>query len=191
YGMTLAGALVEDVSGLPFEDYLAKNIWKPLGMSRTNITVPPALADDVAIGYEYDENNKMYQPQRWEWYQTTPASSIKETAADMAVWMIAHLQQGQYGEARLFSPQAAREMLRTHATGHSKLHGLAYGFAEEMYGELRLLEHGGDMAGFSSQIVLIPGREAGFFLVNHREKNPPPTPLKWALVGADFGAPPH
>jgi len=190
YGITLAGALVEDVSGLPFEDYLAKNIWQPLGMSRTNITVPPALADDVAIGYEYDENNKTYQPQKWEWYHTTPASSINSTAADMAVWMIAHLQQGQYGEARLFSPQAAREMLRTHATGHPKLHGLTYGFAEEMYGDLRFLEHGGDMAGFSSQVVLIPERNAGFLLVNQREDSPLRNSLKWALLERYYG-PPH
>src|SRR5262245_23533454 len=187
YGMTLAGALVEDVSGVPFEDYLAKNIWRPLGMKRTNITVPPALADDVAIGYEYVESVKTQQAQKWEWYHTTPASSINSTAADMAVWMIAHLQKGQYGDARIFSERAAREMLRTHATGHPRLHGLAYGFAEEMYGELRLLEHGGNMAGFSSQVVLIPERNAGFFLVNHGENSQLRDHLKWTLLERYYG----
>ena len=49
--MTLARALVDDVSGLPFEGYLARNFWSPLGMRRTCITVPPELAGDVATGY--------------------------------------------------------------------------------------------------------------------------------------------
>jgi hypothetical protein len=31
YGMALAGVLVEDVSGLGFETYLSRNIWRPLG----------------------------------------------------------------------------------------------------------------------------------------------------------------
>jgi CubicO group peptidase (beta-lactamase class C family) len=182
YGITLAGALIEDVSGLPFEGYLTKNIWQPLGMKRTNITVPPSLVDDHAIGYEYVKDTGTHQPQKWEWYHTTPASSINSTAADMAIWMIAHLQNGRYGKVRIMSEQAARDMHRRQATGHPKTHGLAYGFAEEMYGDLRMLEHGGNMAGFSSLVVLIPELNAGFFLVSHGENSQLRDNLKWALM---------
>ena len=92
YGTTLAGALVEDVSGLPFENYLARNLWSPLGMRRTCITIPLELAGDVATGYEFVDGR--HEAQAWEWYHTTPASSINSTAADMASWMIAHLHEG-------------------------------------------------------------------------------------------------
>jgi len=53
YGITLAGHLVEQVSGLEFEQYLQRNIWRPLGMLRTNITVPDSLRSDLAQGYDY------------------------------------------------------------------------------------------------------------------------------------------
>jgi CubicO group peptidase (beta-lactamase class C family) len=185
YGITLAGALVEDVSGLRYEDYLAKNIWGPLGMKRTSITVPHALTEDVAAGYEYRDGG--HQPQRWEWYHTTPASSINSTAADMAVWMITHLQNGRYGGVRTMSDKAARAMHQTQATGHSKLPGLAYGFEEEVYGDLRLLVHGGNMAGFSALVVLIPEHNAGFFVVNHLEGSNLRDHLKWGLLERYYG----
>jgi CubicO group peptidase (beta-lactamase class C family) len=187
YGITLAGALVEDVSGLPFEDYLAQNIWAPLGMKRTSITVPPALAGDLATGYEYGEGG--HRPQRWEWYHTTPASSINSTAADMAVWMITHLQNGRHGDVRTMSEKAALAMHRTQATGHPKLPGIAYGFEEEVYGDLRMLVHGGTVAGFSSLVVLIPEQNLGFFVVNHLENSNLRDHLKWTLVERYYGPP--
>ena len=182
YGITLAGVVIEDVSGLPFEDYLTKNIWQPLGMKRTNITVPPSLSGDLAIGYEYLNDTGTHQPQKWEWYHTTPASSINSTATDMAIWMIAHLQNGRYGDVRIMSEQAASDMHRRHATGHPKIHGLAYGFYEEMYGDLRILEHGGNMAGFSSLVALLPELNAGFFVVAHGENTQFRDDLRWALM---------
>jgi CubicO group peptidase (beta-lactamase class C family) len=180
YGITLAGLLVEEISGMSFESYLAKNIWRPLNMNRTNITVPAALMNDLALGYEYV--NGTNQPQAYEWYHTTPASSINSTAIDMARFMIAHLQNGRLDSARIMSERAARDMHRQHATGHPRLPGFAYGFYEDDYKGLRIIEHGGNMAGFSSQMVLLPERNAGFFMVNHHESSNLRETVKWALL---------
>lgn len=180
YGITLAGLLVEDISGMSFETYLQRNIWQSLGMTRTSITVPAALSSDVAIGYEFE--NGSYNPQNWEWYHTTPASSINSSAADMAKWMIAHLQKGVFGNVRILSEKAVRDMFVTHATGHPRLHGLTYGFEEEAFGDLPMLQHGGNVAGFSSLVVLIPKYNAGFFVVTHGENSQLRENLKWALL---------
>jgi CubicO group peptidase (beta-lactamase class C family) len=167
YGITLAGYLVEQVSGLDFESYLARNIWRPLGMFRTNIVVPDSLQRDVAVGYELDggENKRA----TWEWYHTTPASSINASAADMGRFMIAHLQNGRLGSTRILSASAALEMHRPHATSHPKLAGFAYGFYEEFTNGEHLLEHGGNVEGFSAQMTLIPQRGIGFFIATQHE----------------------
>jgi CubicO group peptidase (beta-lactamase class C family) len=68
YGMALAGLLVEDVSGRPFEEYLRSHIWQPLGMSRTFITVPSAFAADLATPYEMEGDELVPVP--YELYQT-------------------------------------------------------------------------------------------------------------------------
>jgi CubicO group peptidase (beta-lactamase class C family) len=62
YGITLAGELIEEVSGMSFESYLKTNIWQPLGMDRTSITVPESQASDLAVGYEYREGVNRPQP---------------------------------------------------------------------------------------------------------------------------------
>ena len=169
YGITLAGALVEEVTGTPFERYLRENVWLPLGMRRTSVAVPPELRRDLAMGYERQGDS--LQAQEWEWYHTIPASSINSTAADMARYMIAFLQQGRPGEGRVLSDTAAREMLRQQAAPHPLVPGVTLGLWEDYVGGLRVVEHGGNVAGFSSQMTLIPSENAGFFVVNHLENS--------------------
>jgi CubicO group peptidase (beta-lactamase class C family) len=167
YGITLGGYLVEQVSGLGFESYLARNVWAPLGMTRSSINVPDSLKADVAKGYEYDNgDNKLAE---WEWYHTTPASSINASAADMGRFIIAHLQDGRVGNARIMSESAARDMHRRHASSDPRLAGFAYGFYEEIANGERLLEHGGNVEGFSAQLTLIPERGVGFFIASQHE----------------------
>jgi len=167
YGITLAGELVEEVSGMPFERYLRENVWLPLGMRRTNVTVPPELARDVAVPYEREGDSVQVAP--WEWYQTTPASSVNSTAADMARYMIALLQRGRLGTARVLSDSAGGEMLRTQVAPHPRVAGVTLGLWEDFVGGLRVVEHGGNVAGFSNQMTLIPSENAGFYVVGHFE----------------------
>jgi CubicO group peptidase (beta-lactamase class C family) len=167
YGMTLAGHVVEQVSGLDFETYMTRNIWLPLGMTRTNIAVPDSLKSDLAQGYELDGG--VNKPAMWEWYHTTPASSINGSASDMGRFMIAHLQNGRYGNVRILSESAARDMHRQHATSHPKLAGFAYGFYEDFTNGERILEHGGNVEGFAAQMVLLPEHGIGFFIASQHE----------------------
>jgi CubicO group peptidase (beta-lactamase class C family) len=158
FGAALAGLLVEDVSGLSYEEYLRRNIWQPLGMTRTSITPGGA-----PLGYEYEDGKVTRAP--YEWYHTTPAGSINSTAADMARFMIAHLERG----GAILSAAAAEEMHRRHATMHPLVPGWTLGFQENDLNGERILEHGGDIAGFASLMVLLPDRRTGFFVAHHRE----------------------
>ncbi|MFL5489371.1 MAG: serine hydrolase domain-containing protein [Gemmatimonadaceae bacterium] len=167
YGVTLAGYLVEQISGTDFQSYLEQNLWRPLGMTRTNITVPDSLRGDLAQGYEFDSGeNKLAE---WEWYHTTPASSINASAADMARFIIAHLENGRVGRVRVLSDSATRDMHRRHASSDPRLAGFAYGFYEGFTNGERLLQHGGNVEGFAAQLTLIPARGIGFFIASQHE----------------------
>ena len=184
YGITLAGELVEEVAKTPFETYLRQNIWEPLGMRRSSITVPTAMQSDVAVGYEIKGETFVSQP--WEWYHTTPASSVNASVTDMARFLVAHLERGQLGNARLFSPQAAAEMQRQQATMHPSMPGFAIGFYEDFVGLQRVIEHGGNMAGFSALMVLVPDARTGFFIVNQREDSTLRDAVKFAVLEKFF-----
>jgi CubicO group peptidase (beta-lactamase class C family) len=167
YGITLAGCLVEEVSGRNFEDYLASEVWRPIGMTRTNINVPDSLRGDLAQGYELDSGTN--KPARWEWYHTTPASSINASGGDMGRFIIAHLQNGRIGNSRIMSDAAARDMHRQHATSHPRLAGFAYGFYEDFTNGERIIKHGGNVEGFAAEVVLLPERNMGFFIATQHE----------------------
>ena len=180
YGMTLAGLLVEQISGLRFEEYLKRNIWAPIGMSHTSITVPASQRRWLAVGYEVEGDTLVPQP--WEWYHTTPASSVNATAHDMAKFIIAHLQGDERSGARIMSDRAARYMQRQHATMHPRLPGFALGFYEDYVGQLRVIEHGGNVAGFSALMVLVPQEQDGFIIMHHREGARLRDDVKYALL---------
>jgi CubicO group peptidase (beta-lactamase class C family) len=166
YGMALAGLLVEDVSGLSYEAYLLKSIWEPLSMIRTSIT-PPARGRGLATAYELDEGKLLPIP--YEIYQTPPASSILSTAEDMGHFLIAQLQSGRYGHNRILSDSAAARMHRQYVTMHPKIPGWTLGFQVNDLNGRYLIEHGGDIGGFSSLLTLLPNEGVGFFVVHHLE----------------------
>ncbi len=163
YGMTLAGLLIEDVSGLGFEEYLRRNVWLPLGMRHTSIAVPRSDSRLVATPYDVDNDKPVVAP--WEWYHTAPASSVNSTAADMARFMIAQLG----GDTTVLSPRMRSEMQRRQTTMHPLLPGYGLGWQELQVNGERGVEHGGDVAGFSSLLTLLTDRGVGIFVAGHRE----------------------
>ena len=175
YGITLAGLLIEEVSGLSYADYLERNIWRPLAMTRASLHVPPQAERDFAVGYELEKN--VLTRQRWEWYHTAPASSMNATALDMARFLIAHLRPSP-----MLGRAAMQEMHRQQITMHPKIPGYALGFYEDFVGALRVIEHGGSVAGISTQLVLIPQHGDGFFVANHFEGSKLRDELKEALL---------
>ena len=175
YGITLAGLLVEEVSGLSFEEYLDRNVWRPLGMTLTSIDVPPGQQRLVAVPYDVDNDALVKAP--WEWYHTTPASSINSTAADMARYMLSQL-----GPSPVLSEPMRQEMQREQMTMHPKLPGWGLGWQQLRRDTLLGVQHGGDVAGFSSLLTLYPSRGLGIFVASHREGSD----LRYAVTRAVF-----
>ncbi|SHJ09782.1 CubicO group peptidase, beta-lactamase class C family [Aquimarina spongiae] len=167
FGIALAGLLVQEISGLTFEEYLKKNIWKPLGMSMTSIELPKNQENNLSIGYEYE--NGINVPQPWEWYHTYPASSINSTTADMGKYLQMHLNLGKLNDNRILKTETALSMQTQQLSVNSEVYGFAYGFYEKNQFGLKAYNHGGDMLGYSSFITLVPEINLGIFVVHHHE----------------------
>ncbi|HKE59535.1 MAG TPA: serine hydrolase domain-containing protein, partial [Pyrinomonadaceae bacterium] len=162
YATALAGYIVQRVSGRPFEEYVAENIFRPLKMDHSTFTQPlPAnLGPSMSSGYRLASD----EAGPFEVINPFPAGSLSSTATDMAQFMIAHLQDGQLGDARILKPETATLM-------HSRLFGLddamnamCYGFYEESRNGHRIIGHGGDTVYFHSDLHLVPDQKLGFFV---------------------------
>ncbi len=162
YGATLAGYIVQRVSGMPFDDYVEQNILQPLGMHRTTFRQPlPAnLQPLMSNGY-----NRASQPSKsFEFIQAWPAGSMSTTAEDMSHFMIAHLQNGAYNGARILKPETAQLMHSRAFELLPALNGMAYGFYEESRNGHRIIGHGGDSQWFHSDMHLMLDDHIGFFI---------------------------
>lgn len=165
YGIDLAGYLVEQAAGISFPEYVERNIFRPLGMIHTTFeqSLPSAMASELAVGYSYTGDT--YSAAPFSYVNTMPSSGMSTTAADMAAFMIAHLQDGQYGSESILNEATARIMHQQQFTHDPALPGMAYGFKERYINGWRVIGHGGDLHNFASQMILIPERNEGFFVV--------------------------
>jgi CubicO group peptidase (beta-lactamase class C family) len=150
YGTALAGLIVADVSGMPFNEYIEKNILEPLGMENSTFRepLPDRLAENMATGYKRKKG--VYEKDDFEIISNFgPAGALSSTAADMARFMIAHLQNGRYGDARILEEETAKQMHSQQYTLDPRLPGMAYGFYESRVNGQHIIGHGGDTRGAS------------------------------------------
>jgi len=165
YGTALAGYIVQVVSGMSFEEYIEKNIFEPLGMNISTFRqpLPPHLEDNMSTGYTFKKG--VFNAEIFELINgMAPAGALSSCATDMANFMIAHLQCGQFGENRILEEETAKLMQSLLFTNHPKVSGNAYGFWEVYANDLRTIGHGGDTIWFHTLLVLIPEKNEGFFV---------------------------
>ncbi|MET0274418.1 MAG: serine hydrolase domain-containing protein, partial [Phenylobacterium sp.] len=162
YGCALAGDSVERTSGEPVEPYVAKHIFAPLEMTRSSFSQPlqPALKAGMSSGYL-----RASQPARpYEYVGPGPAGSLAATGDDMGRFMIAHLNNGQYGAVRILQEATARQMHAPQKQYAPPLNGMALGFYHEDRNGHVIVGHGGDTVAFHSDLHLLPNDNVGIFI---------------------------
>jgi CubicO group peptidase (beta-lactamase class C family) len=164
YGATLAAYIVQEVSGVPFDEYVEKNIFSPLGMTHSTFRqpLPDALKTDMSKGYYV--NGGQYEPGAFELVNAYPAGALSASAADLAKFMIAQLADGEYNGARILKTETAREMHAQAWTPSPQIEGMAHGFYSTTINGQRIIQHGGDTALFHSELMLIPEQKVGLFV---------------------------
>ena len=162
YGFTLAGYIVERVSGERFEDYIDNHILKPLRMTNSTFDqpLPPQLATQMSKAYI----NASKKPRDFEWVQAAPAGALSTTAADMTRFMLAFLQGGSVDGVAILKPETVRQMETRQLELDPMICGLGITFMEYWMKPVRAIGHGGDTVYFHSDVVLVPDARVGYFI---------------------------
>jgi CubicO group peptidase (beta-lactamase class C family) len=164
-GLALAGEVVQRASGLPYADYVARNIFAPLGMDASGFTPPLRPGPDWALGYRRDGDRAV--PVGFDYLDNVPGIGMVSTGADMGRFMLALLGLGALGQARILDPVTASIMQAEQFTDFPGLPGSTYGFQEVFQNGRAALRHNGDWGGFSSAMVLMPRERLGFFIADN------------------------
>ncbi len=162
YATALAGYVVERTSGLDFDTYVERNIFEPLGMKNASFRQPlqaPLLAN-MSKGYKAGSG----EPQPYEFIGLAPAGSLAATGQDMAAFMIAHLQDGAYGDTRILKAETAQMMHSSTREIIEPLNRMALGFYQSNTNGRRAIAHGGDTQFFHSDLQLFLDDGVGVFI---------------------------
>ena len=163
YGATLAGYIVQRVSGQPFDQYVEEHILKPLAMPRSTFVqpLPKALQPDMATGY-ITATGKTIVP--FEPIEPYPAGSFTSTATEMANFMIAQLQDGRFDGTSILPAAIAQEMHSHQYSAAPGMNGFDLGFYQENRNGLKIIGHGGDTVAFHSDLHLLLDKDVGVFM---------------------------
>jgi CubicO group peptidase (beta-lactamase class C family) len=166
YGTSLAGYIVERVSGRPWDDYLEQEILRPLGMTQSTgrQPLPDALAPSMSEGLEWAGGQWEARP--FEMLGGSgPAGSMSASGLDMARFMLWQLPSGLTLEGP--PPLSSSTVERMHArtfTHDERINGFGLGFYEKSSHGLRIVGHGGNTRWFHSDLALIPELDLGIFV---------------------------
>lgn len=173
FGSALAGLIVANVSGMPFEDYVETHLFEPLGMHSSTFREPwgpqrtgaiaPELAERISRGYRRQDG--AFVVGDFEYIGSIgPAGALSTTATDMARWMLVHLHDGELDGVRILAPETARQL---HGRSHGmdpEIPGMAHGFIEGRLHGWRSIGHGGGTVHFLSDMQLVPELGFGVFV---------------------------
>jgi CubicO group peptidase (beta-lactamase class C family) len=161
----VAGLIVETVGGQPYEAYVQQHILTPLQM-RWSFTSPAAargagLADGHRYWFGRPAPAQLPYPRG-----LLPAGYLVSSAEDMSRYLLAHLNGGRVGEARILSPEGVAELHRPgFALEAGVWSGLGWGVAD--LDGVRVLQHSGNTNHFSSEMWLLPEAGLGFVLLTN------------------------
>ena len=168
---TIAGMVVEQVSGMSWADYLQKNIFDPLAMSASSVD---KNVEGLAVGY----TRRMPDGTR-EVYPFTDArgmaaaTGLTSNVEDMAKFVSAQFRTGKMGGRQILSTGSLREMHRVRSVENDWNSGTAIGFAVSRVAGKTYVGHGGGYPGYTTQTTIQLDDKVGVIvLTNTNDSNP-------------------
>jgi CubicO group peptidase (beta-lactamase class C family) len=162
YATALAGYIVARASGMPFDDYLDAHLFAPLEMRNSTFRQPLPERLKPLMSKGYAQASLPEKP--YEIVGPAPAGSLAAPGADMANFMIAHLQGGRFRGAQILKPETARQMHDTALTVLPRVNRMVLGFYETNYNGHRVIAHGGDTQWFHSYLHLFLDDGIGLYM---------------------------
>ncbi|WP_179223021.1 serine hydrolase domain-containing protein [Pontibacter ummariensis] len=160
-GPAVAAYVVQKVTGQPFEDYVAENFFKPMGME--TITYFPSEGYKRLGATLYERG----RPVDYWHVITRPTGSINASPKDMGKLISFFLNRGKAGSTQLLSPSSIKRMeTPTNTLGAKAGLELGYGLANytrEYKGHV-FHGHGGSLNGGKALFSYLPEQEVGFFV---------------------------
>ena len=168
---TIAGMVVEEISGMTWAEYLQQNIFDPLGMSASSVDRPdPKMATGYAI--RLPDGTRKVMP-FVDARGMGAATGLTSTVEDMARFVSAQFREGPRGGDRLLSTASLREMHRVRMLENTWTSGQGIGFSVRRVDGKLYVGHGGGYPGYTTNTSIQLDSKVGVIvLTNTNDSNP-------------------
>ncbi len=194
-----AGYLAGKINGTTWEVLVKERIFKPLGMNATNFSVSEMeSSSNAAKGYRWEEDKKQSILAPYRGIDAMgPAGSINSNSQEMTAWLRMQLANGKLGDKSIISPTQMTMMHTPQMTlgrpsktkeNSARSYGLGW-FLYEYKGH-RVVEHGGNIDGFSAGVFLMPDDGLGIVVLTNLDGSGFATPLCYQAADMFLGLPP-
>ena len=168
---TLAGRVIEAVSGQSWRDYLAEHVFAPAGMTRTtgyadwmyaqdDVAIPSIVVGGKAVPASVRKNDRTMHA----------AGGLGTSIDDLSRWLRLQLGRGAIGGTRLLSERAmeASWALLSESKDDAEFgstEGFALGWQRGAYRGHLELRHGGGYVASASGVMFLPELDLGLAVV--------------------------
>jgi CubicO group peptidase (beta-lactamase class C family) len=149
YGVGLASYIVQRISGEPFEQYVNKHVFAPLGMNHSSFFQPLPKELETLPSEGYRANSEK-DPVGFEILNPGGAGGLSSTAVDMGRFGSALLNGGELDGKRVLKPETLAQMLTPQFRASEQMPPICMGFYETWRNDLRWIGHEGDLIAFHS-----------------------------------------
>lgn len=179
---TVAGEVIEAVSGQTWEEFVSRSILAPIGMQHSTVRHSDINSGANVAAAHAVLGDQLRLVQAFTSDNVNPAGGINSCAEDMARWMIVQLDSGRRADGtRLFSQKTTRQLwalvtpipvteppdelkpLRANFRGY----GLGFGLRD--YRGKKIVQHTGSLPGFLSKVTLVPELKLGISILTNQE----------------------
>lgn len=167
YAVTLAGAVIEKVKGVPFEIYMHEYILSPLKMNESafySSKIPTVGEHSRAVGHQWTGNGFIENREHYLRRGNYPSAGLLTTAEDMAKFMLFHLSNGSTEHSVVLAPEMIKRMHFVIKNNHPELPGITHGIWSNNIMGYKSLEHDGMLDGVASRMLMIPELNLGIFI---------------------------
>jgi CubicO group peptidase (beta-lactamase class C family) len=162
------GLIVQTVVGQTYERYLAEQVLHPLDMRHSFVSPEEARAHGRATGHRYWFGHPRPYEMPYDRAQL-PAGFLNASAEDLGHYLIAQLNDGRYGDRAVLSPAGIAALHQpAAAVGYGDL-AYAMGWFVGPTAGIPTVSHGGSLASFHADLVLVPEGRWGIALLLNGE----------------------
>jgi CubicO group peptidase (beta-lactamase class C family) len=200
---SVAGEVIEAVSGRTWEDFVQSEILAKVGMTHSSVRHSDAgVGGNVAGTHAKVEGTlKPIAPMISD--NTNPAGGINAGAEDIAKWLLVMADSGRLADgSRLYSPRTARQLwsiVTPLGTGSAptwlaplarNFNGYGLGLFLHDYRGVKVATHTGGLPGYVSKVTTVPSARLGVAVLTNAESGEAFEAITWRIVDHYLGAPP-